>query len=465
MDTQTIIAELIQKAKFAQSIVENYTQEQIDVLVKTIGKTIHDNAEILAEEAVNETGYGLVESKTWKQRKSCIAAWCYLKEKKSVGIIETDSINKITIYAKPIGVVACVTPSTNPTSTMASNGMHIVKARNAMIIAPHPKAKKCTVHGVNLLNHELKKVGAPDNLIQVIEEPSMPLTQELMSRADVVVATGGFGMIKAAYSSGKPSYGVGQGNVQAIIAKDYSDLEYAAATVVNNRSYDNGMPCTCEQSVFIPSINADGLLEAMKKAGAYLIDNKDKIDVLCSLMFKENGTIDPAHVGMTAVKLAEEIGIKVPEGTKILLVKSRGKGREDLLCKEKLCPVLQYYVYDDLADALEIAKTNLLMEGAGHTSTVFTNDITVAQMVGETLPVGRVVVNQSGSTASGGNLINGLSPTMSLGCGSWGNNSISENLTYRHLMNYTRVAYLKENIKFPSADEAWSEEYPSFLEC
>lgn len=448
---------LIRKAKDALSVVEGYTQEQIDALVKAIGKAIYYNAETLAKEAVEETGYGSVESKTWKQKKTCIATWVYLRDKSSVGIIEEDPLNGLITYAKPVGVVACLTPSTNPTSTMASNGMHIIKNCNAMIVAPHPKARKCTVHGVELVKEALKKLGAPDNLIQVIEEPSMALSQELMSKVDVVVATGGFDMVKAAYSSGKPSFGVGQGNVQALIAEDYTDYKTAAETIVKNRCYDNGIPCTCEQSIHFPKTREKDYLAAFQDAGAYILKEDEKVEQLAKLLFKETGSINPANIGLTAVKLAEKIGLNIPTDAKVLLVRARGVGREHPLCKEKLSPVLIYYTYDSFEQAIENAKVNLLMEGAGHTATVFTYNDANARLVGAKLPVGRVVVNQAGVTASGGSLINSLNPTISLGCGSWGNNSISENLTYKHLMNVTKVAFPKENFVFPSPEDVWGE--------
>jgi succinate-semialdehyde dehydrogenase len=457
MEQQNYIDSLIRKAKEAQSIIGNYSQQQVDAIVKAIGKAIYYNAEMLAMEAVDETGFGNVESKTWKQQKTCIAAWVYLRDKVSVGVIEEDTINGIVTYAKPVGVIACLLPSTNPTSTLANNAMNAIKSGNAIILSPHPKAKKTSLHGVALVNEELKKLNAPENLIQIIQEPAMALSQELMSKADVVVATGGFGMIKAAYSSGRPSYGVGQGNVQALIAEDYTDYKTAADMIVMNRHYDNGIPCTCEQSVFFPGIREHEFLSAFISSGAYPVEDDDKIEKLTAVMFSETGAINVENVGLTAVKLAEKIGLDIPSNTRILLVKARGAGREHLLCKEKLNPVLQYYTYEKFESALEIAKTNLLMEGAGHTATVFTNNETTARLVGEKLPVGRVVVNQIGAAASGGSLINGLNPTMSLGCGSWGNNSISENLTYRHLMNVTKVAFPKKDFVFPSPEEVWNQ--------
>lgn len=449
----SMIDEMLEKAKKAQAEVENYTQEQVDALVKAIGKAIYDNAEMLANEAVTETGYGRVDSKIYKQKKATAAAWYYLRDKKSVGIIDNDTINGVVTFAKPVGVVACLTPSTNPTSTTGSNGMNVIKCRNAMVVSPHPAAKNVTIHGVNLINAALEELGAPENLIQVIESPSMDATKELMQKVDVIVATGGHAMVKSAYSSGRPSYGVGQGNVQVIVAEDYTDYDKMAATIVGSRAYDNGIPCTGEQAVHFPKEKYDEFVAAMKRAKAAMIPD-DKVDELPKILFKENGAIDAKHVGMKPVKLAAEMGFEVPEDTQILIFNNRGISRENILCREKLCPVIQLFPYESFEQAVADAKTNLLWEGAGHTSVIYTNDTEKAEYVGHELPVGRLVVNQAGGAASGGNYINGLHPTMSLGCGSWGNNSISENLTYKHLMNTTRLAYYHD-CTMPELDEVW----------
>lgn len=453
MSEKTLVEKLLENAKTAQQKIEKYTQDQVDALVKAIGKTIFDNAEMLAKEAVSETGYGRVDSKIYKQQKATAAAWYYLKDKKSVGVIDNDTINGVVTFAKPLGIVACLTPSTNPTSTVASNGMNIIKCRNAMIVSPHPSAKNVTIHGVKLINEALAKLNAPENLIQVIETPSMDYTKELMQKADVVVATGGHAMVKSAYSSGRPSFGVGQGNVQVVVAEDYTDYDKMAATVVGSRAYDNGIPCTGEQAIHFPRKDYDKVIAAFEKAKAPLIPD-DKAAGLPGFLFKENGAIDPKHVGMKPVKIASELGFEVPEDSQVLIFRSRGLNRENILCREKLCPVIQLFPYDTFEEGVEAAKTNLLWEGAGHTSVIYTNDEEKAEYAGAELPVGRLVVNQAGGAASGGNYINGLNPTMSLGCGSWGNNSISENLTYKHLMNTTKLAYYHD-CTMPPLDEVW----------
>lgn len=453
MEEKSIIDELVEKAKKAQAEIEGYTQEQVDALVKAIGKTIYDHAVELAEEAVSETGFGRVDSKIYKQQKACAAAWYYLRDKKSVGAIDYDTINEVVTFAKPVGVVACLTPSTNPTSTTASNGMNVIKCRNAMIVSPHPGAKNVTIHGVNLINEALKELGAPENLIQVIEAPTMALSKELMQKADVVIATGGHAMVKSAYSSGRPCYGVGQGNVQVLVGEDYTDFDKMASTIVGSRAYDNGMPCTGEQAIHFPKEKYDEIVAAFIRAKAAMIPD-DKRELLAGMLFREDGKINTKYVGMKPVKMAAEMGFEVPEDTQILIFNNMGVSRSNPLCREKLCPVIQLFPYDSFEQGVADAKTNLLWEGAGHTSVIYTNDTKSAEYAGNELPVGRLVVNQAGGAASGGNYINGLSPTMSLGCGSWGNNSISDNLTYKHLMNTTKLAYCHE-CRMPALDEVW----------
>lgn len=446
---------LIEKAKVAQKAFEGYSQEQVDAVVKAIGKVIYDNAEMIAREAVEETGYGRVDSKIVKLTRCTLGAWHYLHDKKSVGMIDYDPAEKLATFAKPLGIVAALVPTTNPVSTTVSNGMSILKCRNAMIVSPHPRAKVVTKHGVDLMNEALRAVGAPENLIQVIETPSMAYTQELMTKVDVVVATGGAAMVKSAYSSGRPSFGVGPGNVQVVVAPDYDDYAKIAAQVTNARSYDNGMPCTGEQAIHVPKDKVDALLDAFRAQKAHVL-NPEQAKGLEKLLFKENGMADPAHVGMLPSKLAALLGVEIPEDTSLLLFMSLGMTRENLLRREKLCPVVQIFPYDTFEEAVANAKSNLEWEGAGHSSVIYTNREDYAEYCGAELPVSRLVVNQPGGAASGGNFINGLPPTMSLGCGSWGNNSISENLTYKHMMNTTKVAYYHDPT-IPAPDAVWAE--------
>lgn len=457
MSNTEIIKNLVAKSKKAQLEIEDFDQEQTDKLVKAIGKSIYDNAEMLSKEAAEETGFGNVQGKMGKHINVTMANWHYMKDKKSVGVIEEDPINHVVTLAKPMGVVGSVTPSTNPTSTPGQNAMIAVKARNSIIFAPHPNAKNSTIHAVEIMRDAVEAAGGPRDLILAIEEPSLEMTNLLMEQADVVLATGGFGMVKAAYSSGRPSYGVGQGNVQSYIDTSVADLNIATATIVANRSADLGVPCTGDQTAYIPRSLEKEALEAFEKNGAFRISDEAIVDKIRKSVFVD-GRQNTAITGRPAHKVAEilELGLEVPEETKVLLVKVDNHGPEEPLAKEILCPIVRYRVYDDFNEALEWGRENLLMEGAGHTSTIFSTDDANITRAGDRLPVGRMLVNQPGGAGAGNSFHNGLPPTLSLGCGTWGNNSISENLTYRHLLNVTKVSRVIPDAKVPTPEEVWS---------
>ncbi len=459
MKNRTYIEYLIANAKRAQQALENYSQEQVDSLVRAIGKVIYDNAEVLSKEAIEETNLGVLSSKIAKHKKVTAYHWHYLKDKPSVGLIDIDEENGIYTFAKPVGVVACLTPTTNPTTTAAGNAMCAIKSRNAVIVSPHPKAKKVTSHAVVLMNEAIKALGGPENLIQSIEEPSLDYTNELMQKADVVIATGGSAMVKAAYSSGRPSYGVGPGNAQVIIDDSFDDYQLMVEQVMASRIYDNGMPCTGEQTLIMPVEKSDKIIKAFEENGTYLITNDSDVQKLRELIFPNgfDGPINIEIVGRPAEEVAKKANIEVPEGTKLLMLKLSKYGNEELLCREVMCPIVRCFTYKDFKDGVEIARTNLLMEGAGHSSTIYSNNKGNIMYAGDKLPVGRLMVSQPNVNATGSTYINGLVPTISLGCGSWGNNSISENLTYKHLMNITRVSYKIKDAQEPSAEEIWAE--------
>jgi succinate-semialdehyde dehydrogenase len=459
MEDKTYIDGLIENAKKAQNSLEDYTQVETDALVRAIGKVIYDNRMLLSQEAVEETGLGIYEGKVAKHDKVTTSHWAFLKDKPSVGLIEVDEANGIYTYAKPVGVVACLTPSTNPTTTAVGNSMHAVKCRNAVIVSPHPKAKNCTAHAVKLMNEAIVALGGPENLIQSIEEPSLALTDELMKKVDVIVATGGSAMVKAAYSSGKPSYGVGPGNVQIIADRDYDNYPLMAAQVMGSRMYDNGMPCTGEQALIMPKEKSDEIIKIFEEKGAYLITDPTDIQKLRDSIFQKgfDGPINLNIVGHPASEVAKYANIDVPEGTKLLMVKLDKFGHDEVLCREIMCPVIRCFEYDDFEDAIKIAKTNLLMEGAGHSSGIYSNNDYNINFAGEQIPVSRFMVCQANSNVAGNTFTNGLDPTISIGCGSWGNNSISENLTYKHMMNKTRISYVIKDAPNPTAEEIWAE--------
>lgn len=312
-----------------------------------------------------------------------------------------------------------------------------LKGRNAMIVSPHPRSKKTTKETIELMREALVSVGAPRDLLQVIEEPSIELSQELMKAVDLIVATGGPGLVKSAYSSGHPAYGVGPGNVQAILDRDF-DVEDAAELSVIGRSFDNGIVCACQQSLFYPAEKEVEVLEHLKDKQAAVITNKADLAKLRETLFVD-GKANPAMIGQDPKVIADAAGVEIPADSQIIAVRVEAVGKEELFCKEKMAPVLALKSYDKFEEAVAFARENLLLEGAGHSAGLFSHTEEHQIYAGEVLPVSRLVVNQP-TIDAGGSPANGLSPTVSLGCGSWGNNIISENLNYTHLINISRVA-------------------------
>jgi succinate-semialdehyde dehydrogenase len=448
------VAEMIEKAKTAQKQFENAAQEQVDQAVRIVARTVFDNAEVLAKLAVEETGMGVYEHKVIKNKGKARIIWNSLKDKKSVGVIEEDAKNGIVKIAKPMGVIGAVTPCTNPIVTPMCNIMFALKGRNAIIIAPHPRAKKCAAYTVELINENLKALGVPHDLIQTIEDPSVEITGELMKAADVIVATGGMGMVKAAYSSGKPAYGVGTGNVQCIIDRG-ADFSEAVPKIITGRTFDNGIICSGEQMVIVHEDDYQKVADEFRKNKAYIVSDEREKRKLRESLFSEDGVMNRHAIGQNVQNVGKLAGIDVPEDASVILVNVDAKGREDVLCKEKMCPVLGIRKYKTFEEAVEIAEANLEYEGKGHTVAIHSNNADNLKYAGEKLPVCRILVNQIGATMNGGSFVNGLAATTTLGCGSWGNNSISENLDYKHFINITRIATVIEGAVQPSDEEIW----------
>ena len=404
--------------------------------------------------AVDETGMGVYEHKVAKNRNKSKGVWYNLRGKKSMGIIDMDEKTGLIEIAKPIGVVAGITPMTNPIVTPMSKIIFALKTKNAIIIAPHPQAKKCSAWAVKLIRETVVPLGVPGDLIQVIEEPSIDKTKELMETCDVVVATGGMPMVKSAYSSGKPSFGVGAGNVQVILDRNI-DLNAAAEKVITGRAFDNGIICSGEQFFTYPASERQAVIQAFMARGAYFVTPEEKVCLLDTLF--PDGKINRSLVGQSVSKIAEAAGFVLPEGTRVIVAEAEGIGHADRICKEKMFPVMGCIGYDNFEEALRIAKTNLTMEGNGHTAGIHSNDQANVIKAGTELSVSRLIVNAPCATTAGGSIQNGLPVTNTLGCGSWGNNSISENFTYKHLLNITRIAPLSARIHVPSDAEIWTD--------
>ncbi|HUF72058.1 MAG TPA: aldehyde dehydrogenase family protein [Gammaproteobacteria bacterium] len=449
------IKTLVARARTAQAIYEKFSQEQVDAICRDMAKFVYDNAEKLARMAVDETGIGVYEDKILKKKGKARVIWNNLKDKKSRGVIGEDPETGLTLVAKPMGVVGAVTPVTNPVVTPMCNGMFALKAGNAVIFAAHPKAQKCTEYLTNEFMKIVRKHGGPDNLIQCVTNGSIDKTKELMASVDVVVATGGPAMVKSAYSSGKPSYGVGAGNVPVIIDRGV-DLKAAVDKIVTGASFDNGIICSHEQFVLAPEDSYEETVRLFGETGkVWFTDDPGEVQKIRQTVFPD-GQLNKDVVGKSPREVGRMAGIDVPESARLILVPAEGAGSDDLLAKEKLCPVIAILPYKEFAEAVQKAKANLLVEGAGHSAALHSNDDEHIRSAGLELPISRLVINQPSSLTAGGSLTNGFAPTTTLGCGSWGGNSISENLDYKHLMNVSRIGRVIEGKPVPTDEEIFS---------
>ncbi len=451
------ISDLMQNAREAQKELATYTQDEVDAIVKVIAKTVYDNAEELARMAVDETRMGVYEDKVIKNKGKSKTIYNHIADKKTVGVINKDELTGLTYVAKPIGIVGAVTPTTNPIVTPMCNSMFAIKGGNSIIIAPHPRSQKCSAYTVDLINKNIKEQGikCPEHAIQIIRDSSIDKTSELMGIVDVVIATGGMGLVREAYSSGKPSFGVGAGNVQVIVDTDV-DFDDATAKIIAGRKFDNGIICSGEQTIIAPRDKYDEVIKAAVKNGAYYAEDEETVNKFRKILFI-GSTLNKDVVGQSVQKIANLAGVTVPSDTKVILLKASGIGKEDILCKEKMCPVMAAFAYDSFDEAIKIAQTNLNLEGKGHTAAIHSNNSKHIELAGTKLTISRLIVNASSSTTAGGSLTNGLAPTTTLGCGTCGNNIISENLDYKHLINVSRIASVIKNAEVPSDDLIWQK--------
>lgn len=448
-----LVQDMIEKAEAAQKVIEGYNQEQVDALVRAIAKVVFDNADPLAKMAVEETRMGVYEDKIKKNQGKARVIWSDLKGKKSVGIINEYPEQGIIEVAKPMGVVGAVTPTTNPIVTPMCNAMFALKGRNAVIVSPHPRSKKCSAETCRLMREAIVKLGAPADLIQCIEEPTVELSGLVMKLCDVCISTGGTPMVRAAYASGKPAFGVGSGNVQCLIDENV-DIEKAVPMIIEGRRFDNGIICSGEQTAIMPAKDYDRIVAEFKKDGAFYIDDPEQVATLRTVIFPK-GVMNKNCVGQSAITVAKMAGIEVPADTKVLLVKAPGFGAADDYGKEKMCPVIAAYAYNTWAEGVEIARQNLEVVGKGHSVCIHSNNDENIRYAAKILPVSRFLLNQVCATSNGGSFFNSLSATTTLGCGSWGNNSISENLSWKHLFNVSRIAGVRPGATMPTDEEIW----------
>lgn len=454
MTAQEQIFLMMEKARVAQKEFETFSQEQCDAVARAAGRVVYDHAVELAEMAQEETQMGTYEAKLAQNTGGISWMWGHLKGKKSRGLLRHDEENRIYEFARPMGVVGCVAPTTAPVVTPAHTAMCAFKCGNAVLVSPHPKGKKTTAYYCELVREAIEKLGAPADLIQCVEEPTRETRALVMESVDIIVAVGGANLVKLAYSSGKPSFGVGQGNGQYVIDRG-SDLKDTAYKIFEGRIYNNGLPCTSTQFVHAPKEELGALIEEWKKLGGYMVEAKD-VDALRAVLFPD-GETSRDLVGASAITIAEVAGLNVPETTKALGFMADGLAADDVLRKEKLFVVTGFNGYDTWEEGVAAAEAHLQLEGAGHSSAVITDDIDKVMYAAEHISVGRLVVNQITSHSAGGTQRCRFAPSGAIGCGTWGGNGISENLDYHHLMNITRVAYEMPESVVKSNDELWAE--------
>ena len=453
MQTNDMILQLVERSKKAQKVLEGYTQEQLDAIVRAMAKAIYDNAEPLAKMAVEETRMGVYEHKVLKNKGKSRIIWNALKGKKTVGVLRELPQEGLVEVAKPMGVICAALPCTNPIVTPMCNAMFAVKSANTIIVAPHPRAVRCTARIKELYDEAFRKLGCPEDIFLSLEDASVESTKCLMQACDIVVATGGASMVKSAYSSGRPSFGVGPGNVQGLYDTGI-DIPAAVSRAFNSRIFDNGIICSGDQTIIAPRSAYRQIIAEFVKNGAYYTEDPDEVQLWKDTVFP-GGVMNKHLVGQSAAKLAEAAGVPVPGGTTLIIVKGGNAGPGNVLSKEKMCPFMSAYDYETWEDGVEIARQNLLCEGAGHSVSIQSDNREHLVHAALRLPVSRILVNQSCATMNGGAFANGLSPTTTLGCGSWGNNSISENLSYQHFYNTQRIAFVKPDWKQPPDEEIW----------
>ncbi|MBO6087224.1 bifunctional acetaldehyde-CoA/alcohol dehydrogenase [bacterium] len=451
INTVEALNDLLERVKKAQKEYAKFSQEDVDRIFKAAA-TAADKMRIpLARMAVEDTGMGVLEDKIIKNHYASEYIFNKHKNAKTCGIIKEDKINGIKTVAEPLGIIAGIIPTTNPTSTAIFKSLICLKTRNAIVFSPHPRATKSTIEAAKIVLEAAVEAGAPKDIIGWIDEPSMELSDALLHHSDVacILATGGPGMVKAAYSSGKPALGVGPGNVAAVI-DETADIQMAVSSILMSKTFDNGMICASEQSVIV----IEDIYEEVKKEfiyrGAYLV-SKEEQKKMIDLPFidTKRGTAHPLIVGQPAHKIAELAGFKIPEDSKILLCERAKMDWEDPFSREKLSPILTMYKAKNFEQATEIAYELVLKGGAGHTSVLYTDERKSDRIsaYAEKMPSCRILINQPSSQGGIGDLYNfRLEPSLSLGCGSWGGNAVSGNIGVEHLLNYKTVAERRENM-------------------
>lgn len=434
------VRNLIREAKEAQASLANFSQEQIDRIVKAMAEAGYRESARLGKMANEETGFGIAADKKIKNEFGSMSVYESLKDTKTVGVIREDKEQKITEIGVPMGVIAAIIPSTNPTSTVFYKCIIALKAGNSIVISPHPGAKNCTIEAARIMAQAAQEAGCPQGAIGCISTPTMAATNELMHHSDIalILATGGGAMVKAAYSSGNPAIGVGPGNGPAYIEAS-ADIPKAVKDIMDSKCFDYGTICASEQSVVTEESNRDAVIAEFKKQGAYFLNPEEK-KKLSAILMRSNGTMNPAIVGKSPQYIASLAGISIPDSARVIIGFETEVGEKYPFSKEKLCPVLAFYTEKDWESACELSIRILLHEGAGHTMTIHSQNEAVIREFALKKPVSRLLVNTAAALGGIGATTN-LLPALTLGCGAVGGSSSSDNIGPLNLINIRRVAY------------------------
>ena len=447
VDSVDSLQEAFERVRKAQKEFSKYTQEQVDKIFKAAAIAANQARIPLAKMAVEETGMGVVEDKVIKNNYAAEYVYNKYRNVRTCGVLEEDKNFGIKKIAEPVGVIAAVIPTTNPTSTAIFKTLIALKTRNGMIISPHPRAKKSTIEATKIVLEAAIKAGAPKDIIAWIDVPSLELTNMLMQSADIILATGGPGMVKSAYSSGKPALGVGPGNTPAVIDES-ADILLAVNSIIHSKTFDNGMICASEQSVIVLDSIYDKVRNEFLKRNCYILNPEETEKVRKTIII--NGALNAKIVGQKATRIAELAGINVPENTKILIGEVESVEMSEEFAREKLSPVLAMYRAKNFVDAVDKAYRLIEDGGLGHTSSIYINTLTEQEKLQtfySTMKTYRVLVNTPASQGGIGDIYNfKLTPSLTLGCGTWGGNSVSENVGVKHLINVKTVAERRENM-------------------
>ena len=438
----------IEQLREAQKQFATFSQEQVDEIFRQAALAANHNRIKLAKMAVEETGMGIVEDKVIKNNFAAEYIYNQYKNMKTCGVLEEDKTSGITKVAEPIGVISAIVPTTNPTSTAIFKCLIALKTRNAIIISPHPRAKNSTIEAARVVLEAAVKAGAPEGIIGWIDQPSVELSQNVMRESDIILATGGPAMVKAAYSSGRPALGVGAGNTPAII-DETAHIKMAVNSILLSKTFDNGVICASEQSIVVLEQVYDEVKKELAERGAYILKGEE-IDKVRSIILNEKGGLNADMVGQSAYKIARMAGVNVPESAKVLVGEVTSVELEEPFSHEKLSPVLAMYKAKSFEDALNKADRLIELGGMGHTSILYTDQVKNRDRVltfGERMKTARTLINMPAAQGAIGDLFNfKLAPSLTLGCGSWGGNSVSENVGPKHLINVKSIAERRENM-------------------